>query len=235
MHAWRSIGWLPQFACYTVCQHNTASHCAGRVGKTSLLLRWAHDSFDAAQPPTLQASFLAKTLTIDGSPVEVNVWDTAGQERFRSLGPIYYRGADAAVLVYDVTSEASFARVRSWIKELKQMVRVRCHPRCDSRCCFYRGPLARGANTHNISCWPGGRQHSAGDRGQQAGRGPGGLAGHPRGGHQPGGGVRRRPLPHLSADRRWRRRRVPRRSPARPGSPQRTLRCCARYGSLRYL
>ena len=44
------------------------------------------------------------------------------QERFRSLGPIYYRGADAAVLVYDVTSEASFARVRSWIKELKQMV-----------------------------------------------------------------------------------------------------------------
>ena len=52
------------------------------------------------------------------------------QERFRSLGPIYYRGADAAVLVYDVTSEASFARVRSWIKELKQMVGACHHSRC---------------------------------------------------------------------------------------------------------
>ena len=30
--------------------------------------------------------------------------------------------ADAAILVYDVTSAASFERVRSWIKELKQMV-----------------------------------------------------------------------------------------------------------------
>ena len=61
--------------------HAIRSCSAGRVGKTSLLLRWAHDSFDASQPPTLQASFLAKTLTLDGSPVEVNVWDTAGQVR----------------------------------------------------------------------------------------------------------------------------------------------------------
>ena len=55
--------------------------CSGRVGKTSLLLRWANDSFDLAQSPTLQASFLTKTLTIDGAQAEVNVWDTAGQVR----------------------------------------------------------------------------------------------------------------------------------------------------------
>jgi GTPase SAR1 family protein len=42
--------------------------------------------------------------------------DTAGQERFRSMTPMYYRGAHAAVLVYDITQGDSFAAVREWVK-----------------------------------------------------------------------------------------------------------------------
>eukprot|EP01120_Amphizonella_sp_Union-15-10_P010151 TRINITY_DN4027_c0_g1_i1.p1 TRINITY_DN4027_c0_g1~~TRINITY_DN4027_c0_g1_i1.p1 ORF type:complete len:144 (-),score=41.17 TRINITY_DN4027_c0_g1_i1:72-503(-) len=48
--------------------------------------------------------------------------DTAGQERFHSLGPIYYRDADGAILVYDITDVTSFERVQAWVKELRQVV-----------------------------------------------------------------------------------------------------------------
>jgi Ras-related protein Rab-21 len=54
--------------------------------------------------------------------VRVSVWDTAGQERFHALGPLYYRDADGAVLVYDITDEQSFNRVKEWVKELKKML-----------------------------------------------------------------------------------------------------------------
>ena len=48
--------------------------------------------------------------------------DTAGQERFHALGPIYYRDADGALLVYDVTDQDSFAKVKNWVKELRKML-----------------------------------------------------------------------------------------------------------------
>ena len=54
--------------------------------------------------------------------LELAIWDTAGQERFHALGPIYYRDAEAALLVYDITDADSFKRVQTWVQELKQMV-----------------------------------------------------------------------------------------------------------------
>lgn len=52
----------------------------------------------------------------------VAIWDTAGQERFHALGPIYYRDADGALLVYDTTDTDSFAKVKTWVRELRKMV-----------------------------------------------------------------------------------------------------------------
>jgi small GTP-binding protein len=54
--------------------------------------------------------------------VELQLWDTAGQERFHSLGPIYYRDAAAALIVFDITDIDSFQRAKAWVKELQQMV-----------------------------------------------------------------------------------------------------------------
>lgn len=48
--------------------------------------------------------------------------DTAGQERFHALGPIYYRDSNGAILVYDITDEDSFAKVKNWVKELRKML-----------------------------------------------------------------------------------------------------------------
>eukprot|EP01121_Diplochlamys_sp_Union-15-3_P012356 TRINITY_DN368_c0_g1_i1.p1 TRINITY_DN368_c0_g1~~TRINITY_DN368_c0_g1_i1.p1 ORF type:complete len:122 (+),score=16.83 TRINITY_DN368_c0_g1_i1:278-643(+) len=48
------------------------------------------------------------------------MWDTAGQERFRSMTPFYYRDADAAVLVYDITNATSYQELKHWYQELKE-------------------------------------------------------------------------------------------------------------------
>jgi len=83
----------------------------GCVGKTSCVLRYVEDAFNDKHLTTLQASFLTKKLNIRGKRVTLNIWDTAGQERFHALGPIYYRDADGAVLVYDITDTDSFGKV----------------------------------------------------------------------------------------------------------------------------
>lgn len=44
--------------------------------------------------------------------------DTAGQERYHSLAPMYYRGAQAAIVVYDIQNSDSFVRAKNWVKEL---------------------------------------------------------------------------------------------------------------------
>eukprot|EP00697_Spironema_sp_BW2_P001749 gnl/Spiro4/12354_TR6520_c0_g1_i1.p1 gnl/Spiro4/12354_TR6520_c0_g1~~gnl/Spiro4/12354_TR6520_c0_g1_i1.p1 ORF type:complete len:219 (-),score=35.48 gnl/Spiro4/12354_TR6520_c0_g1_i1:19-675(-) len=100
-----------------------------RVGKTSLIARYIHNTFDDQQPSTLPpdhrptaASFSSKRLLIDGKTVILNIWDTAGQERFHALGPIYYRDADAALLVYDITSTDTLEKVKDWIKELRRTI-----------------------------------------------------------------------------------------------------------------
>ena len=94
----------------------------GRVGKTSLVLRFCRDTFVDGQPPTIQASCLERALRLGDKTVNLVIWDTAGQERFHALGPIYYRDADAALLVYDITDTDSFKRIQVWVRELRKMV-----------------------------------------------------------------------------------------------------------------
>lgn len=94
----------------------------GRVGKTSILLRYTKGEYSDKQVSTLQASYLDKKLTVNGSQVQLSIWDTAGQERFHALGPIYYRDAAGALLVYDITDAESFNKVKNWVKELKKIV-----------------------------------------------------------------------------------------------------------------
>jgi len=94
----------------------------GRVGKTSILLRYIKGEYDDRQVSTLQASYLDKKVNVDGKEVQLSLWDTAGQERFHALGPIYYRDADGALLVYDITDEQSFKKVKTWVRELRKIV-----------------------------------------------------------------------------------------------------------------
>ena len=56
---------------------------------------------------THTAAFLTQTVNLDDTTVKFEIWDTAGQERYHSLAPMYYRGAQAAIVVYDITNMVS--------------------------------------------------------------------------------------------------------------------------------
>ncbi|OCF45872.1 hypothetical protein I317_00360 [Kwoniella heveanensis CBS 569] len=93
------------------------------VGKTSLILRYTTRNFSPTPAPaTIGSSLHARKLVHDGVRVKLQIWDTAGQERFRSMAPIYYRGAHVCVLVYDISDRQSFEDVRSWLDELGRTV-----------------------------------------------------------------------------------------------------------------
>ncbi|KAK6203030.1 Rab5-like GTPase [Scheffersomyces amazonensis] len=90
------------------------------VGKSSLVLRFVSNDFQENKEPTIGAAFLTQKCTIGSKVIKYEIWDTAGQERFASLAPMYYRNAQAAIVVYDVTKPASFIRARHWVKELHE-------------------------------------------------------------------------------------------------------------------
>ncbi|KAK9867040.1 hypothetical protein WJX84_010578 [Apatococcus fuscideae] len=88
------------------------------AGKSSLVLRFVKGQFFDYQESTIGAAFLTKTMP--EQHVKFEIWDTAGQERYHSLAPMYYRGAAAAVIVYDITNQDSFTKAKNWVKELQR-------------------------------------------------------------------------------------------------------------------
>ncbi|CAH2353114.1 vacuolar protein sorting-associated protein 21 [[Candida] railenensis] len=90
------------------------------VGKSSLVLRFVSNDFQENKEPTIGAAFLTQKCTIGDRTIKYEIWDTAGQERFASLAPMYYRNAQAALVVYDITKPASFIKARHWVKELHE-------------------------------------------------------------------------------------------------------------------
>ncbi|ODV85538.1 hypothetical protein CANARDRAFT_7645 [[Candida] arabinofermentans NRRL YB-2248] len=90
------------------------------VGKSSLVLRFVSNDFQENKEPTIGAAFLTQRCTIGSKTIKFEIWDTAGQERFANLAPLYYRNAQAALVVYDITKPASFIKARHWVKELHE-------------------------------------------------------------------------------------------------------------------
>ena len=95
------------------------------VGKTSLMERYVSARFQQQYKATIGADFSTKDVQVGDDLVTLQIWDTAGQERFQSLGVAFYRGADACVLVYDVTEPASFAKVEQWRDEFIRSADIR--------------------------------------------------------------------------------------------------------------
>ncbi|TFK57339.1 GTP-binding protein ypt5 [Heliocybe sulcata] len=90
------------------------------VGKSSIVLRFVSNEFQANKEPTIGAAFLTQKCRLEDRVLRYEIWDTAGQERFHSLAPMYYRNAQAAVVVYDVTKASSLEKAKSWVKELQR-------------------------------------------------------------------------------------------------------------------
>ncbi|EOD40734.1 Rab8, rab family GTPase [Emiliania huxleyi CCMP1516] len=90
------------------------------VGKSSILVRFADDSFSQSFIATIGIDFKIRSVELDGKRVKLQIWDTAGQERFKTITTAYYRGAMGILLVYDVTNEDSFSNISSWMRAIEQ-------------------------------------------------------------------------------------------------------------------
>lgn len=90
------------------------------TGKSSIATRFVNNTFADYSESTIGAAFLTKTITIDDTKIKFEIWDTAGQERYNSLAPMYYRGASAALVIFDITNINTFDRAIRWIDELKK-------------------------------------------------------------------------------------------------------------------
>jgi Ras-related protein Rab-5C len=90
------------------------------VGKSSLVLRFVNDDFQENKEPTIGAAFLTQKCNLPTRTIKFEIWDTAGQERFASLAPMYYRNAQTALVVYDITKPTSLTKAKHWVAELQR-------------------------------------------------------------------------------------------------------------------
>lgn len=90
------------------------------VGKSSLVLRFVNNDFQENKEPTIGAAFLTQKCNLPTRTIKFEIWDTAGQERFASLAPMYYRNAQAALVVYDLTKPTSLVKAKHWVAELQR-------------------------------------------------------------------------------------------------------------------
>ncbi|XP_058478475.1 ras-related protein Rab-5B-like [Solea solea] len=89
------------------------------VGKSSLALRFGREEFRSPSS-TVGCAYLTRVVHLSDVTLRFEIWDTAGQERYHSVTPLYYRGAHAAILVYDITKRETFIRAQMWMKELEK-------------------------------------------------------------------------------------------------------------------
>jgi len=94
------------------------------VGKTAILHQYVMDKFIQEHKATIGADFLTREINVDDKVVTLQIWDTAGQERFQSLGNSFYRGADACIMVYDITDKETFDEIESWKNKFMQQANV---------------------------------------------------------------------------------------------------------------
>lgn len=92
----------------------------GAVGKTSLLNYFDTRKFNKNHIRTVGLDSVKTThKTRDGQQeLEVKLWDTAGQERFKHMTYQFYKNADAVIIAFDLTSQATFNSTTNWLQSI---------------------------------------------------------------------------------------------------------------------
>ena len=88
------------------------------VGKTSIISQFIDQVFQADQQATIGGTYSSKTVKCsNGKILKLEIWDTAGQERYRSVTKMFYKDANVAILVYDITNKFSFEELQNYWAE----------------------------------------------------------------------------------------------------------------------
>jgi small GTP-binding protein len=119
------------------------------VGKTSIIKAYGKQPFFEDRPPTIGSAFMDCRVEARDGPATLQLWDTAGQERYRSLVPMYTRGACVAIIVFDLTAPESFASLDGWIGQ----VRTDVNPECAIVVAGNKADLEPRIDIAAIDCW----------------------------------------------------------------------------------
>ncbi len=94
----------------------------GGVGKTSLLRRFIHNTFDQDYHSTIGVQFMTKIVKFHNKTVKLVIWDIAGQSKHTTYRHLYYKAANGVILVYDLTRDNTFYNLPKWIQDAKESV-----------------------------------------------------------------------------------------------------------------
>ncbi|MHA1314999.1 MAG: GTP-binding protein [Candidatus Helarchaeota archaeon] len=92
----------------------------GAVGKTAITIRFAEGRFEDHYKMTIGVDFAIKLVEVGGYKIKMQVWDTGGQERFSYIRPLYYKGAMAALAIFDLTNRESYDNLPKWFSEVAE-------------------------------------------------------------------------------------------------------------------
>lgn len=88
------------------------------VGKSSIVQKYIDPESDPqGLPATLDVQQFNAEETVDGETYQISLWDTTGEEKFRSVTSAFYKGAQGAFAVFDVTDRDSFECADKWLNE----------------------------------------------------------------------------------------------------------------------
>jgi small GTP-binding protein len=88
------------------------------VGKSCIVSRALDNRFEADLSSTIGANqrFLKRA---DGTDAPIEIWDTAGQEKYRAITPMYFQGASAAILCFDLTRRSTVQSLTEWVTTIR--------------------------------------------------------------------------------------------------------------------
>lgn len=89
----------------------------GAVGKTSIRERYMGRGFESSYLKTIGADFASKKIITDEDNITFQIWDLAGQDSYQAVRSSFYKGAAAAILVFDCQDPKTMTNLSSWIAE----------------------------------------------------------------------------------------------------------------------
>jgi small GTP-binding protein len=99
------------------------------VGKTSLIRRYVFDMFDDKYITTIGTKVTKKTVVVPGVAqpgtdirITLLIWDILGQREYQRLHPVYYQGAEGALIVCDSTRKETIGNLATWVTSFKNVV-----------------------------------------------------------------------------------------------------------------
>ncbi|XP_062523343.1 dnaJ homolog subfamily C member 27-like, partial [Corticium candelabrum] len=92
------------------------------VGKSCLIKKFCERKSVVSYIPTVGIDYGVTKTTVNGQLVKVNIFDMAGHPLFYEVRNEFYRDAQGAILVYDVSLRTSFHNLQNWLDEMRKEI-----------------------------------------------------------------------------------------------------------------